>query len=245
MIDWQDGSQHGPAVTHRLRTCPGIFLFFAIIPFTTLVNANLVISVCPICCRAVSKQLDIVWGRSLNLPTTTDELWEQNQALHELELGENTAEIKPGVQAPWLFPQWFLYGMSHSCCSGWLKQSAGREKGRWKNLRVINLKGLRLPAQSRQKPQNPEELEEWGRALLRDLGGDIAHIPGRSFAQVCSFRLCLLPCALHCRGWRKQAYKNTRKNTLECTVSLRAFGIRSAVAFEPALWYDEISSGIT
>lgn len=75
--------------------------------------------------------------------------------------------------------------------------------------------------------------------------GEIAQIPPRSPAQVCSFRLhaaaCLFPYALHFGGWRKQAYKNTRKNTLECTVSLRAFGIRSAVAFEPALWYDEIS----
>lgn len=200
------------------------------------VAANLVTSVCPICCGAVSKGLDVVWGGSLDLPAAAEELWEQSQALHEWEL-RAAPNLGPGCSQ--VIAVWDVLLMLPR-----LAQSTAQVTGRGKILRGINGNALRLSEQRSKSLRNLLSEERRMRQcapLLQDLGGDIAHIPGRSFGQVCSFRLCLLPWALHCRGWRKQACRNTRKNTLECTVSLRAFGIRSAVAFEPALWYDEIS----
>lgn len=117
-------------------------------------------------------------------------------------------------------------------------------------MSIINLKDLRSLGYDRQKSQHTEKLEEKlhastpvrsGRVKLPGFQADLLPKPVHlGFALQPAF--CPLLC---CRGRRKQAYKNTRKNTLECTVSLRAFGIRSAVAFEPALRYDEISQGIT
>lgn len=220
--------------THRLRTCPGIFLFFSMIPFTTFWLMPILWSLfAPFAVElsvkswTLSEEDPWMCPRALMSCESRMRLC-RNQSSEEAELGSNLA-----VQEPWLLPPWFLCGMAECRTSDRKVEETERNQSKWSEI---------IPT-TQAKASGARGAGGRGCVLLllRDLGGDIAQIPGRSFTQVCSFRLCLLPCALHCGGWRKQAYKNTRKNTLECTVSLRAFGIRSAVAFEPALWYDEIS----
>lgn len=174
--------------TQKLRTCPDIFLFFAMIAFT------------PFWLMPILWSLFAPFVVELSLNSWT--LFEEDPWICwwavRAESGSAwiRAGIKPGVQAPWLFPQWFLCGMSLSGCSGWLKQSAGRVTGGWKKMRVINLKGLRLPEQCRQKPQKSEELEERG-CCAAPVGSGRGHCPHSRqilcpslFIQALPFALC-------------------------------------------------------
>lgn len=138
MINWQGGSQHGPAVCTQAENLPR---HFSVLCHDSLchipVTANLLTSVCPICCGAVSKELDMVWGRSLDLPAAAEELREQNQALHELELAQTWCPGCSQVIAGWDVLLMLLR----------LAQSTAPVTGRWKIPRGINGNALRLSEQ--------------------------------------------------------------------------------------------------
>lgn len=142
------------------------------------VAANLVTSVCPICCGAVSKGLDVVWGGSLDLPAAAEELWEQSQALHEWEL-RAAPNLGPGCSQ--VIAVWDVLLMLPR-----LAQSTAQVTGRGKILRGINGNALRLSEQrskSLRKFLSEERRMRQCAPLLQDLGGDIAHIPADPLAK--------------------------------------------------------------